>query len=215
MCTSTLINWTEYTPCCQISEVNRTKGVSDRLVEGDNVLLLIRIWNTDVLQLLEELLSPVSSNRPHAPLGPTQLRRVHTITDRFSMANTYLIAEERLVVVDPGSELNVNQLLGYLQQFLRRAITDVDLIVLTHVHFGYTTGVEILRHLCNAPVAASTIIRELATGQRDRQICPTLGHIVERVLPATSRHFDLFPPDYEAQVKLIDLWLECRADWSA
>jgi hydroxyacylglutathione hydrolase len=205
MCTSTLINWTEYTPCRQMSEVTCTSGVSDGLVNGDKVSLLIRTWNTDVMQLSEGLLSPVSSNRPHAPLGPTQLRRIHTITDRFSMANTYLIAEERLVVVDPGSELNVDQLQGYLQRFLRRAITDIDLIVLTHVHFGYTTGVEILRHLCNAPVAASSIIRELATGQRDRQICPKLGHVVERVAP---RHFDLFPPDYEGQMNLIDLWLD-------
>src|SRR5260370_10298078 len=151
------------------------------------------------------LLSPAASNQLHRPSGPTQLRRVHTITDRFSMANTYLIAEERFVVVDPGSELNVRQLHGYFQRFLRRPITDIDLIVLTHLHFGYTTGVEVLRHLCKAPVAASSVVRQLAA---NHQVCPALGHIVERVLPTTSRHFDLFLPDYERQVKLIDLWLD-------
>jgi hydroxyacylglutathione hydrolase len=154
-------------------------------------------------------LSPVSSNQPQICLGPTQLRRVHTITDRFSMANTYVIAEERFVVVDPGSELNVRQLQSYLQRFLRRAITDIDLIVLTHLHFGYTTGIEILRHLCNAPVAASSVVRQLAAIQGDQQAaCPKLGHMVERVFSGTSRHFDLFPPDYERQMKLIDLWLD-------
>ena len=80
-------------------------------------------------------MSLVSSNQPYSPLGPSQLRRVHIITDRFSMVNTYLIAEERLVVVDPCSELIIDQLHGYLQQVLRRAITDIDLIVLTHLRF--------------------------------------------------------------------------------
>lgn len=153
-------------------------------------------------------MSPASSNQLHAPLRPAQLRQVHTITDRFSMANTYLIADERFVVVDPGSELNVRQLQGYLQRFLRRAITDIDLIVLTHLHFGYTTGIEILRHLCNAPVAASSVVQKLAAVQGDQQVCPKLGHMVESVFPGASRHFDLFPPDYEHQVKLIDLWLD-------
>jgi hydroxyacylglutathione hydrolase len=170
--------------------------------------LLIGTTKTHVLQPLEELLSLVFSNQPRTPLGPTQLRRVHTITDRFSMANTYVIADERFVVVDPVSELNVRQLQGYLQCFLRRAITDIDLIVLTHLHLGYTTGIEILRHLSNAPVAASSVVRQLAAEQGDQQVCPKLGYMVERVFSGTSRHFDLFPPDYERQIKLIDLWLD-------
>jgi hydroxyacylglutathione hydrolase len=144
---------------------------------------------------------------PHTPLGPSQLRRVHTITDRFSMENTYLIADERFVVVDPGSELNVDMLQLYIEQFLRRAITDVDLIVLTHLHFGYTTGLEILRRLSKAPVAASSVIQQLAAIQKEQRVCPRLGDIMEKVFPGPSRHFDLFQPDYESQVKLIDLWL--------
>lgn len=152
-------------------------------------------------------MSPVSSNQPHSPLGPSQLRRVHIITDRFSMVNTYLIAEERLVVVDPGSELVIDQLHGYLQQVLRRAITDIDLIVLTHVHFEYTIGLKILRKRCNAPVATSSVVRQLATIQREQHAYPAPGHIVKNVFPVTSHHSDLFPPDYQRQVKLIDLWL--------
>ncbi len=153
-------------------------------------------------------MSSVSSNQPHLPFGPTQLRRVHTITDRFSIANTYLIAEERFVVVDPGSELNVRLLQSYLERFLQRAVTDIDLIVLTHLHFGYTTGIEILRHLSHAPVAASSVIRHLAAVQADQQISSKLGHMVERVFSGTSYCFNLFPPDYERQMELIDLWLE-------
>lgn len=153
-------------------------------------------------------MSPAPYSQPRVPLGPTQLRRVHTITDRFSMANTYLIADEHLVVVDPGFELNVRQLQDYVQCFLRRTITDIDLIVLTHLHFGYTTGIEILRDQCHAPVAASSVIQQLAAAQRDQQACPKLGYMVEKVFSGTSRHFNLFPPDYERQMKLIDLWLD-------
>src|ERR1051326_2187134 len=63
-----------------------------------------------------------------------QPRHVHVITDRFSMANTYLINEERMIVVDPGSILNAQLLLSYLQRFLHRQPEEIDLIVLTHLH---------------------------------------------------------------------------------
>lgn len=163
-----------------------------------------------VLRSAEKLLNRASSHQPHSPVGPSQLRRVHIITDRFSMVNTYLIAEERLVVVDPGSELIIEQLHSYLQQVLRKAITDIDLIVLTHLQFSYTTGLEMLRSCCNAPIVASSVVRQLASLQRKQHIYPALGHMVQNVLPSPSRHFDPFPPDYYRQMKLIDLWLEDR-----
>jgi len=124
------------------------------------------------------------------------------------MVNTYLIAEEHLVVVDPCSELIIDQLHGYLQQVLRRAITDIDLIVLTHLRFDCTAVLKILCRRCNAPVAASSVIRQLANIQREKNAYPALGHVVKNVFPATSRHSDLFPPDCQRQVKLIDLWLD-------
>jgi hydroxyacylglutathione hydrolase len=71
------------------------------------------------------------------------------------MANTYLIDGERIIVVDPGSELNVCLALSYLQDFLHRTPTNIDLIVLTHLHPDHTAGVELLRRICNAPIAAS------------------------------------------------------------
>src|SRR5207302_2658718 len=69
---------------------------------------------------------------------------------RFSMANTYLIDDERLIVVDPGSKLNVRLTLKYLQDFLHRAPTDIDLVVLTHLHPDHTAGVNFLRQIGRA-----------------------------------------------------------------
>src|SRR5205085_1164015 len=88
-------------------------------------------------------------------------RQVHTITDRFSMSNTYLINDEHIIIVDPGSELNVRLTLNYLQQFLYRTPADIDLIVLTHLHPDHTAGVDSLRRTCDVPVAASATARHL------------------------------------------------------
>ncbi len=134
---------------------------------------------------------------------------MHTITDRFSMANTYLINEERLVVIDPGSEVNVRLLSGYLQRFLLRAATDIDLIVLTHLHSDHTAGVKTLRQLCHAPVAASAAIRQLAQSEQQKgRVLPGLTHLAGYILPGALQHLDLFSPSYAHQVKLVDLWLE-------
>jgi hydroxyacylglutathione hydrolase len=89
-------------------------------------------------------------------------RHVHTITDRFSMANTYLIDDGGLVVVDPGSELNVKQALAYLHNFLHRDPAEIDLVVLTHLHPEHTAGVKMLRQASRAPVAASIVAKWLA-----------------------------------------------------
>jgi hydroxyacylglutathione hydrolase len=86
----------------------------------------------------------IESKQPPQPVAQRP-RHVHTITDRFSMANTYLIDDGRLVVVDPGSEQHVQQLLVYLRDFLRRDPADIDLIVLTLLHPDHTAGVNMLR----------------------------------------------------------------------
>ncbi|GLV58562.1 hypothetical protein KDH_53930 [Dictyobacter sp. S3.2.2.5] len=135
-------------------------------------------------------------------------RRVHTITDRFSMANTYLINEERMVVVDPGTELNVRQLQSYLQHFLHRQLQQIDLIVLTHLHPDHTSGVEMLRRICDAPVAASAVARNLILQQRGELHSSSIAHLAEHILTGPLQHVDLFPPVYERQYKLVDIWLE-------
>jgi hydroxyacylglutathione hydrolase len=134
---------------------------------------------------------------------------VHTITDRFSMANTFLIDDGQLIVVDPGSELNVHLLCNYLQSFLGRSSADIDLIVLTHLHPDHTAGVEALRSVCQAQVAASASIRRLAQEeQHTGGVIPGISHFAGHMLPGPLHHLDLFPPAYAQQIKLIDIWLE-------
>ncbi|GHO88748.1 hypothetical protein KSZ_67540 [Dictyobacter formicarum] len=145
-----------------------------------------------------------SSDREHM----LHARRVHTITDRFSMANTYLIDEERMVVVDPGTELNVQQLQFYLQHFLHRPLQQIDLIVLTHLHPDHTSGVEMLRRICGAPVAASAVARNLILQQHGELHSSSIAHLAEHILAGPLQHVDLFPPVYERQYKLVDIWLE-------
>ncbi len=145
-----------------------------------------------------------------AALGISQQpRQVHTITDRFSMANTYLIDDERIVIVDPGSELNVHLALDYLQHFLHRTPADIDLIVLTHLHPDHTAGVESLRQVCSAPVAVSAVARQLVRlEQQGNKVMPGITHLAVQVLPGALHHLDLFPPQYAHQVKMIGVWVE-------
>lgn len=145
-----------------------------------------------------------SHNQPHTLYEAVQLRRVHTITDRFSMANTYLVNEERLFVVDPGSEKNVRLLCNYVQRILHRPIQDVDLIVLTHLHPDHTAGAAILQKFCQAPIAASAQVQQLLT---KRKSTSSISHLTEKILPGTLQHVDLFQPDYEYQARQITTWL--------
>ena len=153
------------------------------------------------------------------PLLGQQARRVHTITDRFARANTYLVNDdEHCFVIDPGSVLNTQLTLYYLQQFLHRAPTDIDLIVLTHLHPDHTAGVEALRKACKAPIAASVVAKQLVQSWKDgnRQEIrskPGMSHFVAHMLsqhplPGSLYHLDLFPPHYEQQVQMVDIWLE-------
>lgn len=153
------------------------------------------------------------------PLLVQQARRVHTISDRFSRANTYLVNdEEHCFVIDPGSVLNTQLTLDYLQQFLHRSPSDIDLIVLTHLHPDHTAGVEALRKACNAPVAASSVAKQLVQSWMEdnhQEIRSKLGmsHFVghmlsQRPLPGSLHHLDLFPSRYEQQVQMVDIWLE-------
>ncbi len=153
------------------------------------------------------------------PLVVQQARHVHTITDRFSMANTYLVNdEEHCFVVDPGSVLNTQLTLHYLQRFLHCTPSDIDLIVLTHLHPDHTAGVEALCKVCKAPVAASIVAQQLVQSWVDgnRQEIRSkqgrshfFGHMLSQYpLPGSLHHLDLFPPRYEQQVQMVDIWLE-------
>lgn len=155
----------------------------------------------------------VSENESHPARGSfVQWERcVHTITDRFSMANTYLVQGEYVFIVDPGSSLNARLALDYLRRFLQRSPKDIDLIVLTHLHPDHTEGVAYLRRECHAPVAASVVARQLAEFEQQEQgsrVIPRITHLAGQILPGALHHYDLFPPNYLSQSKIVDLWLE-------
>jgi glyoxylase-like metal-dependent hydrolase (beta-lactamase superfamily II) len=164
-------------------------------------------------------LDTILEEQPPLPPLVQRPRHVHDITDRFSMANTYLIDDGRLIVVDPGSVLNVRLTLDYLQHYLHRAPSDIDLIVLTHLHPDHTSGVEVLRQVCRAPVAASIIARYLTQKWRGEPLhlaepqASAVNNLLAQALnqrnrPGILHHLDLFSPNYERQVRLVDLWLE-------
>ncbi len=135
-----------------------------------------------------------------APMA-MQPRRVHTITDRFSMANAYLINEEQMIIVDPGTELHVKQIQNYLWTYLHRPLSHIDLIVLTHFHPNHIAGVEALLRICDVPVAALAVMQAQAENKEKSR------HLTEPTRSATRQHFDPLPLAYERQMKLITLWL--------
>lgn len=135
------------------------------------------------------------------------------------MANTYLIDDGRLIVVDPGSVLNVNLVLEYLRDFLHRSPAEIDLIVLTHLHPDHTAGVTALRQVCSAPVAASVVANQLlrlwrgetpaGDGQKVARLRTLLNQATgRRSLPGTLHQLDLFNPNYARQVQMVDIWLD-------
>ncbi len=156
--------------------------------------------------------------RQQQPSFAQQARQVHTITDRFSRAHTYLVNDERCIVIDPGSVINTQLTLNYLKRFLHRTPGDIDLIVLTHLHPDHTAGVESLRQVCNAPVAASIVAQQLVqswkdSGRQESRGIPGMSHFVGHVLsqhslPGALHHLDLYIPRYEQQVQMVDIWLE-------
>jgi hydroxyacylglutathione hydrolase len=156
--------------------------------------------------------------RQQQPPLAQQARQVHTLTDRFSMANTYLVNDERCIIIDPGSVLNVRLALSYLKQYLHRSPADIDLVVLTQLHPDHTAGVDSLRQACNAPVAASIVAQQLVQSWKDSerqeyQRVSGVPHFVGQVLskhplPGALHHHDLFAPRYEQQVQMVDIWLE-------
>ncbi len=133
---------------------------------------------------------------PHA-LRP---RCVHTITDRYSISNTYLIDDTHLVVVDPGSALNVRLLTIYLQKFLHRTPADIDLIVLTNMHHDHTSGIESLRRICPAPIAASSAALTLTQSELQKAL-PKLMY----TLPG---QMTTFQPLSIQQARFVDIWLQ-------
>lgn len=126
-------------------------------------------------------------------------RQIHTITDRFAMANTYLIVGEQLIVVDPWSELNVHLLDKYLEIVLKRALTDIGLVVLTNLHGDQAPALALLRrHSSTVPIAAAAAMQRLVSSRAEM-----LG-----VFSPAHWHGSMLPPAFEQQLRFVDTWLE-------
>jgi glyoxylase-like metal-dependent hydrolase (beta-lactamase superfamily II) len=123
------------------------------------------------------------------------------------MTNTYLVNEERLFVIDPGSESNVRLLCRYVQHILRRPIHDIDLIVLTHWNLDQGTAAEALQNVCHAPIAASAGVQQLLAEQRERKSASSLSHTTKKLLPEPPQHLDRCQPDYKHQAQQATIWL--------
>ena len=150
----------------------------------------------------------IESQQQLPPLAQ-HLRRVHTITDRFSMANSYLICDERIVIIDPGSALHARLIVHYLQGFLGRSPEDIDLIVLTRLHPDHTNGVEPLREVCHASVAASVAaLRAIQEQTHEGRGLSGISQMAGQVISGTFHHFELSPSEYRHQAQLVDVWLE-------
>ncbi|WP_052890780.1 MBL fold metallo-hydrolase [Thermogemmatispora carboxidivorans] len=139
-----------------------------------------------------------------------KLRQVHTITDRFGMLNTYLIDDGGLVVVDPRSSLNGQLILYYIERFLQRSPTDIDLIVLTSLETNQSGGIETLRQRCRAPVAAlsKTRSRASSTGEPGRG-----GAGPHSRMPSSFRTSELFSLDAlfvltTPHLRQVSIWLQ-------
>ncbi len=156
--------------------------------------------------------------RQQQPSFAQQARQVHTITDRFSRANTYLVNDEWCIVINPGSVISTQLTLNYLKRFLHRTPGDIDLIVLTHLHPDHTAGVDSLRQACNAPVAASILAQQLVqswkdSGRQESWSIPGMSHFFGNVLsqhplPGALHHLDIYNSRYEQQVQMVDIWLQ-------
>ncbi len=151
-----------------------------------------------------------SQNESHYASRP---RCVHTVTDRFSVSNAYLIHENRLIVVDPVSDIQVQLLARYIQTFLHRSPADIDMIILTHLQQDHSNGLQALRRICSAPVAASSAAFAL-TQQEASMPLQRAGRFAGIYYSAES-----LAPLYIHQLRYVTTWLQdvggipLHSDW--
>ena len=139
-----------------------------------------------------------------------QACRVHTVTDRFSLANTYIINDGELVIVDPASPQQVQALISYVRYFLQRDEADIGLIVLTHFHSDQVAGAFALQERTGARIAASDVARSEPGPHRSflrQALVVGTKRAVRRIIPASFQQLELFPRQYVALCARIDYWL--------
>lgn len=144
-------------------------------------------------------LNPATVDASTSLYGVEQPRQVHTITDRFAMANTYIINANPLLVVDPHSDMNVRLLCAYIEHILKRSTAEIGMILLTNLHTDQSTGLAAIRHLVRAPVAASAALLHLVQSQR------SILHAYSGQARLSS---GVLPPSFEHQMRFVSEWLE-------
>lgn len=88
------------------------------------------------------------------------------------MANTYVLGRKRLVVVDPGAASSANAVLDFVTQELQRKASDVQEIVVTHLHCDHIGGVADLADATGAKVALSRAAKGYVDGSRRMRWAP-------------------------------------------
>lgn len=91
------------------------------------------------------------------------LKGVHYID---SYANSYVLVENRLILIDTSSEQDAKKILGYLDR-VKLKPTDLISIVITHVHPDHVRGLaRIKREAAGAKVVASKVEAEYISKRR-------------------------------------------------
>lgn len=81
------------------------------------------------------------------------LRGIHLIEGRHGAANAYLIDGEELVLIDTGGVGTGRRIARYIES-MGRSITDLRLIILTHLHWDHTGSARWLGRRSGASVLA-------------------------------------------------------------
>ncbi len=77
----------------------------------------------------------------------------HVYQLTIGLINVILIAEDELTIVDTGFRGNSAQIVDFIHS-LGRSVQEVSLIIITHNHFDHAGGLDELRKLTKAKVAA-------------------------------------------------------------
>jgi len=76
---------------------------------------------------------------------------VYQVTVRY--ANMFLILEDKITLIDTGFRGSTSNLVSFVQK-LGRSTEEIGLIILTHNHLDHSGGLEDLRKLTKAKIAA-------------------------------------------------------------
>lgn len=90
------------------------------------------------------------------------LKGVHLIE---SYAHTYVLVDDRLILIDTSSESDAKTVLGYLDK-LRIKPRDLATIIITHVHPDHVSGLARIKRDSPAKVAASRIEADFISKKR-------------------------------------------------